>query len=344
MLLEEERQMKKTTPALLAGAAVLAITAAAGIAAQSAAAGTAPSPAETLDPLPETGEVTPSPVPTGTLGPEPTPIPQPTLTGAPQDPGLPMPLDAYMTSMDDIHTIDLARDAATADCMRSLGFTAWTAGVVRSWEPEDYQEADLLEPLDPAAAAQSGYPRPQPDPAVAAAAQRPADQRAATPEEMQAYSGTADTTASGQDIPEGGCSASGEARILGADTTLAADPRALADDSGFLALEHSDVQRALAGWTTCMTGKGYAYDSPMSARNDLRWAARQTGASATDLEKRVAAADAACARDTGLLATYRTAKRAYQTLMVNDRRQALTESLAAFGTWVRHAETILTGE
>ncbi|MFF0308167.1 hypothetical protein ACFYSC_12100 [Streptosporangium sp. NPDC004379] len=343
--------MRKHTPALLAAGAVLAVTAgvAAAVnvtpAAQSAMAAASPAPAPGLtldpDPLPTTGDVLPTPMPTESLGPEPSPIPEPALTAAPSDPGLPMPLDPFMTSMDDIHTIDLAKDAAAARCMRSLGFSAWTDGVVRNWNPEDYIEADLIEPLDATATTRTGYPRTGPDPAVAAQAEQPEDQRAATPEEMEAYDGTLDRTASGADIPEGGCEASGAAEVLDGDPALVADPRLLADDASFLALEHSAVKQALAGWTTCMSGKGYGYDSPMSARNDMRWAERAADEPATAAEKQVAAADAACAQSTGLLATYRAAKRAYEEIMVADRRPALTESRQVFDGWVRRAEAVL---
>jgi hypothetical protein len=343
--------MTKNAPPLLAAAAVLAIAAviAAGLAtrssAQSVMADGTPSatPSQTLDPdpLPETDAVMPSPNPTGSLGPTPTPIPEPVLPAVPADTALPMPLDPYMTSMADIHTIDLARDAAAAQCMHALGFSAWTAGVVRSWSAEDYLEADVLEPVDGAVAAGSGYPRQQPDPAVAAEAAEPEDQRAATAAEMQAFSGTADRTASGADIPEGGCEVSGEAQVYGGEGTLDADPRLLADDASFLALEHTRVKQAMNDWVTCMTGKGYAYDSPMSARNDPAWAAREGSEPATAREKQVAAADADCAAGSNLYPTYRAAKRAYEQIMLDDRRQKLSESMGVFDGWVRRAEAVL---
>ncbi|MET7339284.1 hypothetical protein [Nonomuraea sp. NPDC005650] len=336
--------MRKGTPPLLAAGAVLLTIGAAAFNLHPAAYGSAISPPLDPDPLPTTGEVLPVPGPTGALGPEPSPIPEPALTAIPSDPGLPMPLDPYMTSMADIHTIDLAKDAATATCMQSLGFSAWTAGVVRNWNPEDYVEADLIEPLDASAASRSGYPRPALDPAAAAAASEPADQRAPTPEEMQAYDGTAATTGPGQAIPQGGCATSGEARVLGQDHALAADPRLLADDASFLALEHTAVAQALTQWVSCMAAKGYAYDSPMSARADLRWANREPGVAATQAEKQVAADDAACANGAGLLPTYRAAKRAYEEIMVRDQRQALTESLSVFTTWVQRAEAVLAGQ
>ncbi|MCK2215236.1 hypothetical protein MF672_015780 [Actinomadura sp. ATCC 31491] len=335
--------MRKSTPPLLAAGAVLLAAGAAALQLQPTAYGSAAAPTLDPDPLPTTSEVTPLPGPTGALGPDPTPIPEPAITGVPSDPGAAMPLDAYMTSMADIHTIDLAKDAATATCMASLGFSAWTAGVVRNWNPEDYVESDLVEPLDAAAAARSGYPRPALDPAVSAAAAKPEDQRAASPEEMQAYDGTAATTGSGQAIPEGDCAASGETKVLGQATALAADPRLLADDASFLALEHTAVKQSLEQWVTCMTAKGYAYDSPLSARADLRWAAREPGVAATQAEKQAAADDAACAQGANLLATYRTAKRAYEEVMVRDQRQALTESLSVFATWVERAEAVLAG-
>ncbi|MFC5821022.1 hypothetical protein [Nonomuraea harbinensis] len=340
--------MKKSTPPLLAAVTVLVIATTAGLAAASGTLSAAadpppaPTPSQTLgpDPLPDTG-VVPLPEPTGSLGPEPSPVPEPALSGVPADPDLPMPLDPFMTSMRGIHTIDLAKDAGAAECMRSLGFSAWTAGVVRNWSPEDYIEADVLEPVDGATAAQAGYPRTAPDPAVAAAAEETEDQRGATQEEMQALDGTADTTASGVDIPEGGCESDAADRIFGAADTLPADPRLLADDADFLALEHSAVQQALAAWVTCMTGKGYGYDSPMSARADIEWAGREAYQPAGAREKRVAADDAACAQETGLFPTYRQAKRAYEQILVDERRQELTTSLAVFDTWVSRAEAVL---
>ncbi|MEU9835879.1 hypothetical protein AB0D67_30460 [Streptosporangium sp. NPDC048047] len=179
---------------------------------------------------------------------------------------------------------------------------------------------------------------------MAAAAPAAASSQTLDPDtaaETQAFSGTADRTASGADIPEGGCEVSGETQVYGGEGTLDTDPRLLADDASFLALEHTRVKQALNDWVTCMTGKGYAYDSPMSARNDPAWAAREGSEPATAREKQVATADAACAADGNLYPTYRAAKRAYEQIMLDDRRQKLTESMGVFDGWVRRAEAVL---
>lgn len=277
-------------------------------------------------------------------GPPSKPVKEPKLGPIPKVTSakhIPLPLDPYMTPMGDIHTIDLARDHATAQCMHSLGFSQWTDGTLRSWEPEDYVDADVLGYIDPASATRAGYPRAKISPQLEAAASRPQDRHTATPEEMKAYNGGAARTASGHAIPAKGCLGAAERSIYAQNQALPADPRALADEASNLAEQDSRVGRVLGRWVTCVARRGLDYDHPASARQDILWADRKAGAAASATEKRVAGIDAGCQREVNLIGVYIAAKKAYEQGMVAADSARLRDAKTIFWKWVANARTIL---
>lgn len=254
---------------------------------------------------------------------------------------IPMPLDPYIISMKDLRTIDIARDIGAAVCMKSLGFTEWTAGTVRTWDPENDKEYDYLEYIDPVAAAHSGYPRTQPDPKLPAP-KSPADtKRRLTREEMAAFNGSASHTSTGRAIPEGGCSKEGARGIRDEATELPVDARALAVNSRISARQDSRVRAALAAWRSCMEKSGLRYPDPIILRVNPEWASRKADAPAGAEEKRVAGADATCQREVNLVGVYKAVRVAYEERLVAAELEKLTAARPILETWVKNAEAVI---
>jgi hypothetical protein len=253
-----------------------------------------------------------------------------------------MPLDAVMTSMSDIKQIKSATNLKARDCMRSLGFGGWTADTVTTSKPSDYQETDLLDYLDPASVAQSGYPQTLIDKGATALAQKNSSVPRPSKEELQAFTGAATRTAAGVTIPPGGCLEDGARAVKGGVADLPVDPRALAADAKFDALHDSRMQQTFAEWSACMAQSGLHYDGPISAQNDLRWGQRTAATPASTEEKNVAAIDASCQQKINLVGTYKALEIAYQQRQRNTNGSKLTEAGTIFRTWIANAKAINT--
>ncbi|MEV0756722.1 hypothetical protein [Streptosporangium sp. NPDC050280] len=285
---------------------------------------------------------TPAPtVPSETGGP--APVAEPSLGPVPRITNgdrVPMPLDPYMTSMNDIKTIDMARDIAGAQCMKRLGFDTWTADTIRTWDPASYTEFDLFEYLDPKAAAANGY---LPAGGGSSRTSEEADRssgRQPTKSELEAYSGSAAQT-SKKAIPPGGCSGAAETEIYGDSRRLPADPRELAVRSRILAKGDSRVKTAISGWRACMAKSGLQFVDPALASRDPRWVSRDPAMPAGDEEKRVASVDAECRLEVNLVGTYKTVRAAYEKRLLEENKAQLDAAKTVFDTWLRNARTII---
>lgn len=251
-----------------------------------------------------------------------------------------MPLDSYMTPMSDIKLIDDATALKARDCMRSLGFGTWTAGTVSTSKPGDYKESDLLDYLDPSNVAQNGYPQTLVD------KEKPPGQKnlsASKPgaDAFRAFTGGETRTASGHKVTPGGCDAEGGRQVRTGSTDLPVDPRVLAMLAKFAAKRDSRMQSSFASWSTCMTQRGFHYNSPFNAQNDRRWGLRTAATPAGAEEKSVAAADAACQKSVNVVGTYKALESAYQKRSVDQYRAKLTTALAIFDKWTAHAKAIV---
>ncbi|WP_143121274.1 hypothetical protein [Streptosporangium canum] len=254
---------------------------------------------------------------------------------------IPMPLDPYIISMKDLRTIDIARDIRAAVCMKSLGFTEWTAGTVRTWDPENDKEYDYLEYIDPVAAANSGYPRTQPDPKLLSPKTPAGDKRRPTGEERAAFNGSASQTSTGRAVPEGGCSKEGARGIRDEAIELPVDARALAVNSRISARQDSRVTAALAAWRSCMEKSGLRYPDPVIPRQNPEWASRKADAPAGAEEKRVAGTDATCQREVNLVGVYKTVRAAYEERLVAADREKLAAARPIMEAWVKNAEAVI---
>ncbi|GAA0393589.1 hypothetical protein GCM10009530_51230 [Microbispora corallina] len=275
---------------------------------------------------------TPEPDPSETASPPPL-GPIPTITS--RDP-IAMPLDPVMTSLSDINLLDNAAELKARDCMRSLGFTTWTAGAIPG--PADDKENDVLDYLPPADAGQTGYPSIFSDLSgetnVGAAS-------ALSQDAVRAYIGAEAQTAGGAAVPDGGCEAEGDRQVKGGTTQLPVDPRFLAGQAKFSALRDDRMQQVFAAWSACMDRKGLHYDDPLSAQTDPRWGERPSGTPAGAEEKATAAADAGCQAETNLVGTYKALEIAYQKQFLAENQADLTTALTTFKSWVSHARSII---
>lgn len=251
-----------------------------------------------------------------------------------------MPLDDVMTSLSDNKEIVSAGNLKARDCMRSLGFAGWTANTLPASIPGDYKETDLLDYLDPAAVAQSGYPQTLTEKGAPTPAQKSSSAPSPSQEELRAFMGTAARTAAGATVPPGGCMEDGNRAVRAGVVDLPVDPRALAADAKFDALHDSRMQQTFAEWSACMARSGLHYDNPLSAQNDDRWARRTSSTPAGAEEKQVAAADAACQLKINLVGKYKALEIAYQQRQRDGNSSDLAKSMTIFRTWVANAKAI----
>ncbi|GAA3115732.1 hypothetical protein GCM10020001_039020 [Nonomuraea salmonea] len=278
--------------------------------------------------------------------------PRPRLSGGEGEPALgaiphikdttrvPMPLDSVLTPMSDIKLIDQARDVAAADCMNALGFKTWTAGTIRTWDPGEYREHDFFDYIDPAVAAESGYPRQAEVKDVSSTFA--GTKHEPTAEERKAYEGSASKTAEGRTIPAGGCARHADEKLYGQQKKLPADPRALAVASRSRALGDSRVRAALASWQSCVRKAGVtAYQHPVTAQNDPKWQSRTQGTPASDEEKRIAALDAKCQDEVNLVGVYKAVRAAYEQRLLEENQSKFAETKAIVDVWTKNAAAIL---
>ncbi len=251
-----------------------------------------------------------------------------------------MPLDPFMTSMSDLKLIDEAANLKARDCMRSLGFSTWTADIISTSKPDGYKDSDLLEYLDPAKAAKNGFPTTLVDKEDSSSREAPSTAKPSS-DAIRAFTGSEPRTGSGRAIPRGGCNGEGsdQVRLGGAD--LPADPRALAATAKFAAKRDSRMQSSFKSWNTCMAQQGFHYNDPLSASNDPHWGLRKAATPAGVQEKKVAAADATCQEKINLVGTYKALEIAYQKRSVDQYRTELTAALATFNKWTARAKAIL---
>ncbi|MFI7538151.1 hypothetical protein [Streptosporangium sp. NPDC049376] len=293
------------------------------------------SPSATL-PGPASSEGSPLPSP-------PEKTPEPTIGSVLQVTNgkrIPMPLDPYLPSMEELRNLSLARDAAANSCMRAIGFTDWEDGIVRSWDETSFNEYDYFDYLDPATAADKGYPRPEVAPEIARLSKvRP--KHGPSKEQMAAYDGRDPRTKSGHTVPAGGCAGEAKSKIYGDTAELPVDSRALAVDSRISAMGDSRVRQAVSAWKTCMSRNGLRYESPVVPRHDVRWASRNASTPADAEEKRVAGIDATCQKEVNLTGVYKTVRIAYEELIVAKNKEKLAAAQQTTQKWTANASAVL---
>ncbi|TKK87360.1 hypothetical protein FDA94_17805 [Herbidospora galbida] len=248
-----------------------------------------------------------------------------TLTGS--DP-VPMPFDPYVIPMDGMAELALAVEQAAYDCMHERGRTGWEKGMIRNWSPHDFNESPFYPYLDPARAAEKGYPRTSLDPElVEKASVRPS--RAATADELAAYNG-----------PDG-CHESARKRIYD-PPQLDVDVRALITDAKLSAARDTRFIQAVESWRICMGRRGFAYQDPRLPAMNPAWESRTEDQPAGKEERRTARADAECQAASNVAGVYATLRAAYERRSLDANRDRLGPSREVTRRWLANAHAILS--
>ncbi|WP_157523023.1 hypothetical protein [Herbidospora cretacea] len=252
-------------------------------------------------------------------------LPEPELPaiGRGADP-VDLPLSPYKLPMSAMAELALAVEQAEFDCMREQGHTGWEKGMSRSWDPQSFVEHEFYEHLDPARAAETGYPRPALDPGlVKKAAARPS--RGPTREESIAY-------------PE--CEKAARARIY-VPADLLMGPRDLVTNAKLATQRDSRMRAAVDAWRVCMGRQGFAYQSPIMPPLDPRWESRPADRPAGEEERRTARVDAECREKVNLVGVYKTLRVAYEAELLRRNRDAIVAAQKVTAGWLDRARAIL---
>lgn len=252
-----------------------------------------------------------------------------------------MPLDPVMTSMSDITLIGTAGRLKARDCMRSLGFRNWTATTIT--DRADDNDSDLLDYLDPATVARSGYPSTLTIRSAGTSTAKTDSHSKPTKDAVRAFIGAEPNTAAGTAVPRGGCQTEGDRQVKADVLNLPVDPRFLALQAKFAALHDSRMRHTFATWSACMSRNGLHYHDPIGAQNDPRWGRRTSDIPAGAAEQHTATIDAVCQKSVNVVGMYKALEAANQKRMLTQNSAQLAASDAIFSKWVKNAKAIIAG-
>ncbi|MCX5144001.1 hypothetical protein [Streptomyces sp. NBC_00338] len=201
---------------------------------------------------------------------------------------LALPVEAYIFSESEIAQLTRAMSSLAVTCMKEAGFV---------YRPDDSQSPDIgvmdrrYGIANSHTAQAYGYHFPAP----------PVGRNSA----VKALSEAARVTLSGESLadgtldPEGGCIGKAKKRLAGGADAFGPDEVARTLNMSSYARSEKDprVLAAFRTWSSCMTAKGYRYDSPMDAIDDQAFA----GKKADQKEISTARADVECKKKTGLV-------------------------------------------
>ncbi|TDD63371.1 hypothetical protein [Actinomadura rubrisoli] len=251
---------------------------------------------------------------------------------------IPLPLDSYILSIDEVGLIEKARAIGARDCLRSLGFGASSTAALAAIDPTDADER-VVEYLDPDIAAKRGYggiTPPDEGETKAGRAAPDADSHLGA-----AYLGTRKSTPKGRSIPDGGCFAEGDRKVKEGTGTLELDPRSVRTSGTVAVMKDSRYRAAVSQWSSCMKARDLDYDAPESARLDPDWDKRPTAEPPSERERHVAAADAACRQQTNIVGIAVAVETAHQSKLINENREKLEAGKTVVAQWLRNANAII---
>jgi hypothetical protein len=261
---------------------------------------------------------------------------EPALGEIPRSPNvtaLSLPMDAYLGTPAVRRTVNEARNALFASCMRRFGFQPTPPVLppaLRSNHVGRYGLAVLAE------AQQHGY-HPASMGRVNPSA-RSGSAEEASPAARAVAEGTGQRV---EGLPAGGCL--GEARrkiAAGAPTPPDADIAARLDfQANSQARQDSRVLKVTAAWSACMKRAGYAYADPMAANDDPRF--RTDAPSAPEVQ--VATADVRCKQETNLVGVWVAVESAYQRRAIERNAEPLHAVKALLDTQIRNAAALPDG-
>lgn len=193
-----------------------------------------------------------------------------------------------------------------------------------------------------AVAAAAGYPRPVPPPLPKGVEFPEEAESRPTDEERGAFEGSGSTTPSGRPVPSGGCVEQGGRALEAGVEHSGTDVRLLASNASSLAMSDSRVRKTeRVDWRACMKKAGRPYPAIVIAKNDERWRDRPAGTAAGAEEKAVAAADARCRRESGLIGLYLAIKKAHQERLLAKHGPAIEQAHAAALQRLERARALL---
>ncbi|MFD3380846.1 MULTISPECIES: hypothetical protein [unclassified Streptomyces] len=140
-------------------------------------------------------------------------------------------------------------------------------------------------------------------------------------------------------VREGGCYEEARTTVVG-DGGSERNPVAMGiylrsfDEAG----KDPEVREVVKKWSSCMARKGYKYDSPLDAGNDLPTA---KSPEPDAREKKVALADIACKNDTSLIRVWSTVEARYEQRAMAKEKKAITAETKRKQGMVRRALDIL---
>ncbi|WP_345466489.1 hypothetical protein [Actinoallomurus oryzae] len=286
-----------------------------------------------------------------------------------------LPLDSYMLSDGQVETLARAQQKLERQCALDYGVPAAVADSIHVPGTSGI-DSRLFKPLPIAAARSTGYdtlnnavsrqtaprvapplgtdranatpgpagPSPRPRqtrppadaPAVVLGKSAPVAQQAAV---VAAGGGT---LPNGRYVPRGGCTKKAVSRLHKGAPDLTVDPRGLALTAQLSAEKDARVSTVVHAWSSCMSARGYRYDSPSTAENDTRWRGDLTRSSIRQQELKTAAADSECRQETQLPDKGSAVEAEYQQRLITARGAELNKAAAVTRMWYRTAVSVLS--
>jgi hypothetical protein len=219
-----------------------------------------------------------------------------------------LPLDRYLTTVDEYIELDYASKLMTTECMKRFGIK-WNPGERLQLKISRDRTNDLGL-VNEAQAARLGYHM---DPALYSKRDKSYNGEVSDATGL-VLMGDRDGTAGRKDIPEGGCTNEGYRKIgwkKDDDQWL----QELTNDAKIRSFADKRAVKLVSAWSTCMRKSGYRYDTPDDANNDQRWW-KDEDAPATSAEKNTAVADVRCKKKLNYLGTMTAILVAYQQQIV----------------------------
>ncbi|MDT0443043.1 hypothetical protein [Streptomyces johnsoniae] len=250
--------------------------------------------------------------------------------------GLALPIEAYLPTYAETIDAQLARDTAETACMNRFGFAGWRTEPLGTAPPPANTSANMPRRYgltDIEEAGRYGYHLPESPTAEPSAATRTADEEAV----LTGRTGAGALSAFGGDpVPAGGCLAEAADAAGGLNADLAEE---ISGQSFTESQETAAVTGAMAAWSDCMAGQGYALNTVWDT--DAHY---DTLAPAADAAERdLAVADVSCKQETGLVAIWFETESGIQERLIEENRQALTEAAERNGRVLADAAE-LTGQ
>ncbi|QXJ23321.1 hypothetical protein AGRA3207_004462 [Actinomadura graeca] len=225
-------------------------------------------------------------------------------------------MDDYLLSPAETTAVTDAYRRVVRQCMSTFGHdfppvAGQGKALLRSWNERRYGLADLDR------ARSSGYRLEQPG--------RTAAYKPPTPEERTVLTGDKERSPDGREIPKGGCAGQARDRLYGASHADQGLAQSLSDEGFHSSAGDARVRSAVARWSLCMRGHGFAYPGPLDPPKDPRF----QGGAPSELERTVAATDVRCKSEGHLVEVWSSVEAARQTELIGRHRSGLAAAARA---------------